>query len=337
MTGFVERTFTYAGVPFPVAVLSPDAIDDRAALDALHDEVHARGIAVCVVRGAPFVWRAAGYDYALDAGAGVVIDTVNLPGLRVTTRPMDTGDIPAAGECFDADARRLIVAEQRDDARWTELLGAPEREYEMVVDPDGDAVGYVAWTASDDGMNAPELVELAGRPEADLRDVALCALRARAGGAPTRLRLGPRHPVYDLLGGRVVETLRPSAWYMRVLDVGALFDVIRPAFDARLAASLLRDASGTLVVHDYGAAIGVRIETGRVVAIEPTALPTADAGAVAAFPPGVLPKVVFGRHLLDDVAAMYPDVVIDAQVRRLVNTLFVAGPSHIDAANTPTT
>ncbi len=327
---YATRTWTYGGVPLPAAVLTSDAIDDATVLDRVHAELGAHGIAVAAVRGAPFVWRAAGYDYALDSGAGVLIDTVNLPGTRVAVRAMTPDDVSVAAECFDRDARRLVVAEQRDPDRWAELLAVPARHYDAIVDADGAAVGYAAWAASGDGF---EMVELAGLPTVDLRDVALCALRSRADGTPTRMRLGPRHPVYDVLGGRVLEAIRPGAWYVRVLDLVALLAAIRPALDARLGASLLRSASTALVLHDYDTAVELEIDGGRVTGIGPAAISDAAAGTVAAFPPGVLWKVVFGRHLLDEVEAMFPDVVVDPPIRRFVNTLFVAGPSHVDAGS----
>lgn len=162
--GLLHRTWTYDGIPFDVGqpefVLTKPAYRRRGLIRAQMDVVHAwsaaRGDLAQVIGGIPHYYRQFGYAMALEANAGRVVYTVDVPTLAqeasepFLVRPATEADASFIHEMYTHAQRRYLVAVQTTVAYWTSLIWRNDRDetpnrnlQQIITTAAGVPIGYL--------------------------------------------------------------------------------------------------------------------------------------------------------------------------------------------------
>ena len=81
--------------------------------------------------------------------------------------------------------------------------------------------------------------------------------------------LAPNHPLYQVMGDKTAPVYSPYGWYIRVPDLPAFVLRIAPVLEARLAASALRNHSGSLRLNFYRSGLEMKFENGKLCCAQP--------------------------------------------------------------------
>jgi predicted N-acetyltransferase YhbS len=302
--GIISQTWSYAGIPFGVARMEMVSTEAeyrwrglvRAQFAVLERESAARGHALQVVVGRPFVYKRLGYHMALRYSAGRTISRNGIPTLPAgqaeaySVRLGTPADLPLLVEWMQATNRRYLVAAERDEAQWRHDFferNVADRLQLRVIEAGGQPVGAIIHTCSlDDGLLDVYGCELApGQSFYHLLPSFLRYLERTgdeyAAKDSTRLDgfslwLGTTHPLFGLLGGFMQREPpeSPFAWYTKVSDLPGFLRLIAPVLEQRLANSVLAGYSGRLELSFYArdAGLSMQFEQGRLVQVEPAAV-----------------------------------------------------------------
>jgi GNAT superfamily N-acetyltransferase len=349
-------------LPFgrPEAVFTHPDYRNRGLVRAIFELVHARSAArghlVQGITGIPFYYRLYGYEYAADLGGEASVYFSTIPSLKegetekFRFRTATDADLGVVKSLYDLDRSRYALSSPVDESylRWIASGQHPQAaegwKTRLVLDAGGGVVGYV-FTGPRRESDELTVVALGTRQGTRLSDVlpsTLRALRGVAGEAiprladlppPARLRLhlGPDHPVYGLLKEeQVARRTRPYAWYLRVPDLKALLESIKPLLERRLAASVVAGYTGELRLTFYPKGLRLLFEAGRLAAIEEWREDHAwGPRAQASIPSLVFLKLLFGHRSLVELRDAFPDVIADDDARPLLEALFPRRPSWL--------
>jgi hypothetical protein len=141
--------------------------------------------------------------------------------------------------------------------------------------------------------------------------------------------LGTQHPAYTALGRNAPDVRPPYAFYMRVPDLVGFLNHIKPALEKRIAESIAAGHSLELKISFYSEGLRIRIEKGRITAIEAWRPSPEDEGSVA-FPERTFLQILFGYRSYDELHQSFADCWCDNQeVYALINILFPKKPSDV--------
>jgi hypothetical protein len=360
---WISQTWTFEGIPFKVG--RPEIVGTdpayrrrgliRAQFDAWHAISAARGEVVQGITGIPYYYRQFGYEMALDLGGGPSIRAVDIPPLKAAAdgapgevepfraRPATAADAPLFVQLDAIAARRSLIHCPRDEAMWRyEIAGRRADNINrllcsVIETADGEAVGGMAPMLEMEGnrsfMPFLELlpgVSWVGAASSLLRATwAACeGVAAQRGRRLDALQygLGLDHPFYRVNAGRLMQSRRPWAWYIRVPDLKAFLRLIAPALEARLADSAAAHYTGDLLLSFYRSGLRLRFDAGRLTEIadwHPN-----DHDAHAGFPDLTFTHLLFGHRTLDDLRHVFTDVILDERIGRpLLEALFPRRPS----------
>ncbi len=330
----LDQRWRVAGVTLPVGrielVGTAPAHRRQGLVRALMEEVHrrsaARGHLLQVISGKPWFYRQFGYEYALakTSSASLPVGAIaTSPGDQLNVRPARESDLDFITDLAEVGAARDGVTCVRSREQWGYDLDTPRPgnghaiEVGVLERHDSASIGFVAHHRRlHDGrllIRAVELVDPSRWPS--LSDPLLAVLAARGrerAGAQTleqlALLLGGRHPIVALSGA--AAELPSDEWYVRIADVAALLEALRPALDRRTAGSdLFRAWSGRLELDWHRGGLSVAWEDGRVTAIEPRVRVPSEEADVA-LPVGALWMLLLGHRSIDELEACYPDCVV---------------------------
>jgi hypothetical protein len=279
----------------------------RQQMDLVHDWSRARGDLVQVIAGIPYFYRRFGYEYAI-AFPRVRLVT---PGLQPT--------MPAGWSVRDAvdtdlvditrmqdEVQRLVPLVGRRSERWWRWHLRAGGGWHVAV-KDGVVRGAAAYT---DGPPGVYDVSLVGSLAAE-RQGAVVALVAGAAerGKPVaiRERAGPTTSAYGISHRHP----RAYSWYVRVEDVVAVLDRIRPVLTARLRRSPRANTSGRLLLSFYSRSLAIVYERGEVIAIESGGSvqdPASRGRGGVGVPPDLAATLLFGRYGAADLEERFADV-----------------------------
>ncbi|MFF5206983.1 GNAT family N-acetyltransferase [Streptosporangium sp. NPDC000396] len=278
----------------------------RALMRWAHDRSAARGHVLQIMIGIPYFYRLFGYEYTIDIPPAPVMRTVpagdGAPALRAA-RP---SDIPAMAALQDMAQSRFDVAMPHSAACWRWLL-AHEASTTWVVERDDTVVATGRTTPPDDEIL---LAEAAALDEAAAREL----LRGVAALAP-----GGQVQVVERAGtvaaaawhGFLADERRTEAeqYYIRVPDVAALLDRLRPVLWHRLVTAEVDRAGKDIVISAFRAHYRIPVGADGLGAVTVGGAmqgPGAVGGAGVA--PDHLPALLFGPHGIDGLSRIRPDV-----------------------------
>jgi predicted N-acetyltransferase YhbS len=293
----------------------------RAQMDLVHRWSAERGDLAQIIAGIPYFYRRFGYEYAIE-----------MPRLRLVDPAVELA-MPAGWsvrEAVPGDAATVLALQARalagvdlagvqDEAWWRWRVGVDHPVRLSLAECDG-RVGAVAWIGP--GHPAVDGTATAVAGIAHDRLDGLSALLARAAGAGRPVVVEERGTHTAPVEPLSVRLPTHYGLYVRVPDVVALLDRLRPELSARLAASARAGSSGRLVVSTYVSSFVVAYEAGEVVAV--TARTPDEAAAerpAAGVPPDLVATLVFGRYGAAGLAERHDDVRLE-RAADLMATLF---------------
>jgi hypothetical protein len=354
----IPQTWSYGGIPFGVS--RPELVGTdpayrkrglvRVQMDALHALSAERGDLVQGITGIPYFYRQFGYEPALITGPGYY----GMPGILKESndpapyrlREANEQDIPFIVRCYEIAAKRKLVAAVRDEAvwRWELLHRLKGSDYThklwLIERADGAPAGLLAhqdqldWRRPILWATLCELVE--GETWPDAAPIVMEHLRKQAesrsdGAEPVSVGFdwSVDHPFYQLEKQTLQASLRPFSWLIRIPDLPAFLDHIKPVLNDRLAQSMFDRYTGDLTLTFYRSGLKLTFAEGQISGIEETT-PKSHRDAGAGFPGLTFYYLLLGSRTFDELEFAFPDCFVRKPLDRvLLATLFPKQPSTI--------
>lgn len=353
----ISQTWTYEDVAFGVG--RPELVGTdpayrrrglvRAQMEAIHELSAERGELVQAITGIPWYYRLFGYEMALDLGGDMLYPQDRLARLKAPeeehyrVRAATEVDIPLLDELYTIHCAHSLVSRPRDETLWQYEMTVPHessvyyRRFHVVERrDDGEVAGYFEYFEWPKGV---AVREMAARPGCSLRVVALRTVRFlkahlaqnQPEGHPPKpllFSLGAAHPAYEGLGRALTTSREPYAWYIRVPDLRAFLERIRPVLERRLAGSVMAGHTGRLRLNFYRERMTIELESGRITGFGTYEAERLEEGDFA-FPALTFLQLLFGRRSVDELAAAYADCGGKEEARILLNILFPKRHSQV--------
>ena len=354
----IQQTWTYEGIEFgfgrPEYVATHPDFRRRGLVRAQFDIAHQwsaeRGLMVQGVTGIPYFYRQFGYEFALNLGGrhwgSVPPKLKEGESGKFAARPAEENDIQFLMSVYEHGCKRSLISAKWTHAHWHNNLYEMSRdniqrlEFRVIERAETrEPVGYLA--------HPPYLVmggayafhfEL--KPDVSWLDVSPFVARylwnigqeyAKAERKPCEtfgFYLGVSHPAYDALGNILPAIRDPYSWYLRVPDLIGFLNLIKPALEKRLAASVACGHSGEYLIGMYPKGIKLTLEQGRI-SFEPWTPNHADHGN-AGFPALTFLQILFGYRSFEELKHAFPDCWWDNdETRTILNVLFPKKHSNV--------
>lgn len=341
----------------------------RTIFELIHARSEARGDLFQAINGIAYYYRQFGYEYAADLGSHYTIPLDRIPALAegeseaYRVREAYAADVEQL-VAISARESRLLRRRKLGEPAVPALLSVPytpdylhwQVNYEgtpfpetlytvyCIVDRNDRIVGCLRLqpTRFDGSITVEALMLAEGTSLSQVLPAILRALPSRGPNVwRSKEELGPvtdvcfhiagNHPVYELLHKDLLRSSYqyPYAWYIRVPNLRRFLETIRPVLEERLAASPLEGYSGELLIDLYRDRLHLQFEKGRLSALEAWRDDDQDSRAKLHIPPLVFVKLLFGYRSLAQLREHYPDIIFDAGLEPLLQTLFPALPSSL--------
>lgn len=339
----ISQTWAYEGIPFgvgrPELVGTLPEYRNRGLIRLQFEEIHRwsaqRGEMVQAITGIPYYYRQFGYEMALDLHGRRWGFEAQVPKLSegqaedYRIRPAVEADLPQISALYDRAQERYTLSCVRTPEIWRYELDRPtptSDEYYGVYVIEDTAGTFTGYLYHHNHLGSSGLAALAYEivPGAAWMQVTPAVVRylwktgqtyaaREARDLPGKscttfdFRLGAEHPAYHVLGDRLPSVREPYAWYMRVPDLPAFLNHIKPALEKRLAASAGAHVSRELKISFYRDGLKLAIEDGRLTRIQawkPTLL--TDEGD-ANFPGLTFLQPLFGYRSCAEVHHAFAD------------------------------
>jgi len=264
----ISQTWSYEGIPFKVG--RPELVGTkkdyrrrglvRQQFEIMHKWSETRGELVQAITGIPYYYRQFGYEMTLNLGGGRAGYEMHVPELKdeekepFTFRPAVETDIPFLKKTYERGFSRNMINALWDEDLWRyELSGKRQyninrREMFVIEDQQGNPAGFLGIPAIKWGkLSAATLYELA--PGYAWTQVTPSVIRflwqtgERLGKEQDQEQkmfgfwLGESHPVYEVAATKLPRLRKPYSYFMRVSDLPAFLDLIKPVLERRLAES----------------------------------------------------------------------------------------------------
>lgn len=278
----------------------------RALMHWAHERSAARGHLVQAMIGIPYFYRLFGYEYAIDIPQTLDVNALPPADGTAVLRPARPSDIPAMAALQASAQSGFDVTMPHSTACWRWLLD--HESSNLWVLEQADTVIATARTTADDEELL--LAEAAARDEAAARGL-LNGIAAQTPGDLIRVVHRAGTVTGDAWQEFVEHEPRRSAeqYYIRIPDVAALLDKLRPLFWQRLTAAGIDRTGQDIVISTFGAHHRIPVRAnglGQVVTGGAIQSPGAVGGAGVA--PDHLPALLFGPHGIEGLNRIRPDV-----------------------------
>ena len=356
----ISQTWSYEGIPFKVG--RPELVGTkkdyrrrglvRAQFDVLHEWGVKRGELAQVITGIPFYYRQFGYAMALNLSGGHFGYEMHVPELKegeeepYTLRSAKKKDIPFLMALYDKGCERSMISAEWDDALWDyELKGKREyninrREMFIIEDTAGEPVGFIGIPPIKWGHNmALTLYEITD--QVAWTDVTPSVIRflwqkglekAQEQDKTQKIFgfwLGETHPAYVAASDQLLRESKPYAYYMRVPDLAAFLNKVRPVLEKRLAHSPFVNYSGELKLSFYKNGLLFQFEKGKITEIRNLGFEELEK-TQAEFPSLTFLHLVFGHRTMGELQEIYIDCRANKNLTvHLIDTLFPKRASEV--------
>jgi len=356
----ISQTWSYEGIPFKVG--RPELVGTlkeyrrrglvREQFDTLHAWSAERGELVQVITGIPFYYRQFGYEMALNLSGGRYGYEIHVPELKEDEkenyhfRAVEEKDVPFLMKTYERGCQRSMISSVYDEALWRyEISGKRKynvnrREIYIIEDLSGKPVGFIGLPPVKWGhSNMLTLYEIdAGVAWTDVTPSVIRFLwqngleKAEEQGATQKIFgfwLGGSHPAYEVAATKIARERAPYAYYMRVPDLAAFLNLIKPVLKKRLAGSAFVNYTGELKFSFYKDGLNITFEKGKIASIENLAFDALE-GCRAEFPALTFLHLLFGHRTIGELKYIYPDCTTkDEETAYLINALFPKKASEI--------
>ncbi len=321
----------------------------RALMNAAHERSESLGHLMQGITGIRHYYRRFGYSMSIDLGIRAVLPFSAIPKL-----PEDNIPKYALRSATEADVSNLAVWDQyrartaevsctRDEVLWRYELndrskGAPfELDVQIIVDAEGEGVGYVSLRASDEQQFFACYSYVVGEKSSYLATF-MDVLYGMKKYADARYKDNESNrPPYiyfdtgmeeslDILVGKTFPALvRPDrwvyAWYIRVADLARFIKHIAPVLERRLVGSGAHRFTGELKVYFFDhTGLTITFGDGRIT--DAVVGEMEEEGTDAGFPYLTFLDVVFGRRAETEIDHILPEAFASRKGLLLLNILF---------------
>ncbi|HUP28056.1 MAG TPA: GNAT family N-acetyltransferase [Chloroflexia bacterium] len=355
----ISQRWTYDGIEFGVG--RPEAVGTspeyrrrglvRAMVEVVHQWSLERGELVQVITGIPWYYRQFGYDLALNLGGGRAGFASGAPKLKegeieqYALKPAEDADIPFMQEMYSQACARSLVSCVIDEQTWSYMLHGlsdlnfTRLDWKIIQASNGEPAGLCGIRPKlwDTALPVMFYEVKKGVPWTAVTPGVMRALWAEgekikeAGKQLTQvyMRLGAEHPSYDILHSALPEPRKPYAFYVRVPDVPAFIEKIKPALERRIERSPLAGYTGELKLNFYTEGVRLEMKDGHITSVEAWK-PDQPGDGDAAFPNFTFLQPLFGYRSLEELEHAYVDCwVSNDTTRAVVETLFPKQQSHV--------
>ncbi|MGI8879933.1 MAG: GNAT family N-acetyltransferase [Jatrophihabitans sp.] len=289
----------------------------RALMGWAHQRSAARGHLVQLMVGIPYFYRIFGYSYAIDIAPWREARSVLTTRSDITVRAAEVADLPAVQALQDQTQSRVDLRMPHSPSCWRWLL-ARDGSTTVVAVRDGIVVGSGRTTPPEGGVG---LGEVAAQDHAV---AAALVTHAAALGGSEPLQLADRPgTAFGALVDEIADLPRPGAqkYYLRIPDLVALLDALRPVLEARLAGAEV-DPSAEILLSTFGAHVRMPVRDGRLDhPVGGGTLQSPHAAGGAGVAPDRVPELLFGGLGIRGLIERYPDVYPGPH-RELMEALF---------------
>lgn len=355
----IPQTWRYCNIEFGVGRIELVATHKdyrrrgliRDLMTAAHERSAALGHEVQAIGGIPYFYRQFGYAMAVEMGIagtvpfGAIVDLQDDEKPKFTLRAATSDDIPQLlrWSASQAQDRCLTVVHSAEWLEYDLTSRNPKidmaRQYHIIIDDKDTPVGMVR-TDKVARFGAIRVFDLIVGENASYLSVIDDVLRSvKQYGMENYAKKEPyyigfsAHLYYrlsDILGRKRTMKFQPAeyAWYLRVADLPAFINKIKPVLEQRLYGSIAHGYTGKLHIDFYGkTGLLMTFENGQLLDVtdEQPALNQDD----AAFPFHYFLNVLFGHRSVRELEAVFPDVGVNAKGFALLNVLFPKQPSSL--------
>jgi predicted N-acetyltransferase YhbS len=332
-TCLLRWQLSFQGVPLTAAMLEMVVTDPayrrlgmvRAQMQAFHERACAQGADLFVVQGIPYYYRQFGYGYALDHTPVFEVEAERAPPAERSSalrlRPAGASDAPALETLYGIEMSRQGLHVRRNVADWEYLLTRTGRTFEIIERRGAaDLAGYVLTLPKGGRVMVAE----AGIRHPGDAAAALAILRARSPGS--LLVCGNQaHALSRAAGSRGGVARIPGQWLVRIANPALLLSRLGPVLERRLTAAGFGEIDAEILINLYRNAIHLRIVGGKIAAVEDAGFVNASSGpngGELCIPPDAFTRLVLGYRDLDQIRDAWPDTVIHAEARPILDSLF---------------
>ncbi|MBN1304483.1 MAG: GNAT family N-acetyltransferase [Anaerolineales bacterium] len=355
----IPQTWSYEGIEFkvgrPELVGTEEDFRNRGLVRAQFEEIH-RWSAECgdllqAITGIPYYYRLFGYEMCLNLGGSREGFEAQVPTLEkdqkepYLLRPAASKDLNFIVEVYNRAHQRYPIWMPREKTLWEyELDGQLKNnvnrsEMRIIETPQGEPVGYLLHPFFNwgDKLAATGYELKAGVSWLAVTPSVVRYLWKTGGDYATKEKprnrfmfsLGEAHPVYEILGENLPKVIQPYSWYLRVPDLPAFLEHIRPALEQRLEESLIPNHSGEIKISFYNSGLHLKLEQGKLTGIE-TWQPTPKEWGQAAFPNLTFLQMVFGYRNFSELERSFTDCWWENEEHRvLLDALFPRKPTNL--------
>lgn len=300
----------------------------RTLIGHFHQLINQRHFDFSIIEGIPYYYRQFGYAYAGDHWRYDALSVWRIPAVQAATdryhfRPATVADIPVLVQLYDRSMVEVQVATLRDAAYWHFLLTQEQYPVELIEDRQQEqAVGYLC-TLPQPGHQCSRVIE-SSLASTEVAWAVLHKLKATTTG---EVHLGwPESNTLVRLARTLGSTAAPpDQWLIRLPDVAHFLSKIGPVMERRLAASAYAGLTVDLCINLFRQAFRIQFVAGKVQSV--TALGFVDTsmgadGGDLCIPPDAFVRLLFGYRTLDELSDAWPDIVVKAAQRPLLEILF---------------
>lgn len=351
----IPQTWRYEEIEFGVGrveiVATHKDFRSRGLIRALMDTAHERsarlGHIMQGITGIPHYYRRFGYAFAVDLGGRSAVNLDAIGDLkedqepRYTLRPATDADVPqlVAWDRYYAD--ECLLSHVRTEAMWQYELHhrSPDAPFyvhpHVIVNADGEDVGYIAWTAHPSRNFMGVMSYIVGEKVSyveTFEDVMRGIKTFTEGFYTERPEKKPTRIMFDGGVTATMDTLierTPSgvaretiyAWYIRVEDIAGFIRKIAPVLERRLVRSGANRFTGTIKIGFYDlTGLTMLFENGCIKDVTHGELFQNDADA--AFPYHYFLNVVFGHRTVKELNHILPECYADRTAAVVLGALF---------------
>jgi predicted N-acetyltransferase YhbS len=301
----------------------------RAQIERFHRWVSERGYDLSIIQGIPYYYRQYGYAYALDHWAYDSLPSWRIPDRRgdaldrYRLRPATIDDAPTLTRLYQDSTAGLQLYALRDAAYWRFLLQWAGLGVRIVEDTkQGRAVGYLCSMERKEGQR----ITVSESHVASHR-AAMAVLRQLKAETAGEIRLGGSATgTLARIGRSLGSTAKPAyQWLLRIPDVNRFLSKIGPVMERRLAASDCAGLSADLCINLFRQAHVLRFRAGLLAEVERAGFVDASMGTEGGdlnIPPDAFLRLGLGYRDLDELHDAWPDIVVKAESRHLLDVLF---------------
>ena len=326
---------TYEDITLDVAMLEMVATHPdyrqrglvRAQIQRFHQVSQARQFDLNIIEGIPYYYRQYDYAYATDHWRSDSLPAWQIPNppanqpAAYQLRPATLDDVPLLTSFYQKNMAALAVSTQRSADYWRYLLQAAQYPVRVVEDARAHtAVGYVCTLTNPRGIKVIE----SGITDYTVGMAVLQQLKTETAG---EIQLGwPQTNQLVQIGRSLGSTPVPGdQWLLRIRDVAAFMAKIGPVLERRLAASAFAGLTANLCINLFRQAFILEFARGKLRNVTAAGFVDASMGADGGdlcIPPDAFVRLVFGYRDLAELSDAWPDIVVKAESRYLLQVLF---------------